>query len=145
MKTTRILAIATALLLGFDLHFSRVCAQGTAFTYQGRLNNDGSPANGSYDFTFALFNQGDTNSVQIGATQTNPAVAVSNGLFTVTLDFGATYSGAALWLEIAARTNGQGAFTVLSQGSSSRRSPTRSIRAPRPAPPASAAPCPPAN
>ncbi len=26
-----------------------VFAQDTAFTYQGRLNNNGSPANGSYD------------------------------------------------------------------------------------------------
>jgi hypothetical protein len=30
-------------------------AQGTAFTYQGRLNVSGSPANASYDFQFALY------------------------------------------------------------------------------------------
>jgi hypothetical protein len=29
-------------------------AQGTAFTYQGRLNGAGGLANGSYDLTFAL-------------------------------------------------------------------------------------------
>ena len=31
-------------------------AQGTAFTYQGRLNDGGSPATGNYDLTFALYN-----------------------------------------------------------------------------------------
>ena len=30
-------------------------AQGTAFTYQGRLNDGNAPANGIYDFTFALY------------------------------------------------------------------------------------------
>lgn len=28
---------------------------GSAFTYQGRLDNNGAPANGAYDFEFALF------------------------------------------------------------------------------------------
>ncbi len=31
-------------------------AQGTAFTYQGQLNAGGSPASGSYDLTFTLYN-----------------------------------------------------------------------------------------
>ena len=31
-------------------------AQGTAFTYQGRLQNNGSPASGTYNLTFSLFN-----------------------------------------------------------------------------------------
>ncbi|HEV2434362.1 MAG TPA: hypothetical protein VG077_00020 [Verrucomicrobiae bacterium] len=34
---------------------STVFAQGTAFTYQGRLNTASGPANGSYDLTFALY------------------------------------------------------------------------------------------
>lgn len=46
---------------------------------------------------------------------TNAATGVSDGLFTVTLNFGAgVFNGANRWLEIAARTNGGGAFTVLS-------------------------------
>ena len=32
-----------------------VFAQGTAFTYQGLLNDDASPANGSYDLRFAIY------------------------------------------------------------------------------------------
>src|ERR1022692_3252304 len=75
-------------------------AQGTAFTYQGRLNDTGQPANGSYDLTFSLFNT--SNGVgQISGTLTNSAVAVSNGLFTAILDFGANFPGADRWLEIS--------------------------------------------
>jgi hypothetical protein len=40
-------------------------AQGTAFTYQGQLQNNGSPANGNYDFTFALFNNSSTNPLSL--------------------------------------------------------------------------------
>jgi hypothetical protein len=38
-----------ALLLTCAAHFAAARAQGTAFTYQGRLNNNDAPANGSYD------------------------------------------------------------------------------------------------
>jgi hypothetical protein len=34
---------------------SSLQAQGTAFTYQGRLNDGANPANGSYDLAFALY------------------------------------------------------------------------------------------
>jgi hypothetical protein len=45
---------------------------------------------------------------------TNSLTAVSNGLFTVSLDFGAgVFAGADRWLEIGVRTNGGGAFTML--------------------------------
>ena len=88
-------------------------AQGTAFTYQGLLNAGGSPANGSYDLTFQLFNAA-TNGAGVGPILTNDAIAVSNGLFTVTLDFGAgIFTGTSYWVEIGARTNGSGAFTKL--------------------------------
>ena len=30
-------------------------AQGTAFTYQGRLNDGANPANGDYDLRFAIY------------------------------------------------------------------------------------------
>jgi len=89
-------------------------AQGTAFTYQGRLDSGGAPANGIYDFTFALYNA-PTLGGQWGTTLTNSAVAVSNGLFTTTLDFGASpFVGGDLWLTIGVRTNGGGAFSILS-------------------------------
>jgi hypothetical protein len=88
-------------------------AQGTAFTYQGQLQNNGSPANGSYDLQFILYNA-NVGGSQAGPILTNAATAVSNGLFTVLLDFGAgIFTGANYWLDIAVRTNGGGAFMEL--------------------------------
>lgn len=85
---------------------------GTAFTYQGRLNDGGRPANGSYDLKFTLY---DTGPGPVAGPLTNAPVAVSNGLFTVTLDFGTgVFAGDARWLEIGVRTNGTAAdFTAL--------------------------------
>ena len=46
---------------------------------------------------------------------TNSATVVSNGLFTVTLDFGAgVFDGTTYWLQIGVRTNGVGGFNALS-------------------------------
>jgi hypothetical protein len=89
-----------------------LCAQGTAFTYQGRLNAGANPASGSYDLRFALFNTV-TNGAQTSVFVTNPAVAVSSGVFTVTLDFGSVFTGASQWLEIGVRSNGVATFTTL--------------------------------
>jgi hypothetical protein len=105
------------LLLTFCLGSAALVApssfgQGTAFTYQGRLLTGAGPANGSYDFTFAVFLSSSGGSALWPAV-TNPAVVVSNGLFTTTLDFGANPPGGPLFLEIAARTSGVGPFTTL--------------------------------
>ena len=100
------------LLLTVNLQFSAF-AQDTAFTYQGRLNDGANPANGSYDVTFTLFAT-NTTGVAIAGPVTNAATAVSNGLFTATLDFGNQFPGAARWLEIGVRTNGAGSFFTLS-------------------------------
>src|SRR5262245_54441913 len=91
----------------------RASAQGTAFTYQGRLNENGSLATGSYDLRFGLF--GSPSGPLEAAAVTNSAVPVTNGLFTVTVDFGSNaFPAAARWVEIAVRTNGSGAFTNVS-------------------------------
>jgi len=99
---------ALALLAPAD----RLAAQGTAFNYQGCLYDGASPANGSYDLTLALFNAGSLG-LQTGTTLTNLAVGVTNGLFTVTADFGAVFDGTAYWLQIGVRTNGAASFTPL--------------------------------
>src|SRR5437879_13334812 len=102
-----------ALFSTLNSQLSTALAQGTAFTYQGRLNIGGSPADGNYDFRFAVFNV-ESGSVQISPTVGTNALPVSNGLFTVTLDFGAgIFTGEDRWLEINVRTNG-GAFETLS-------------------------------
>jgi len=92
-----------------------VSAQGTAFTYQGRLNDNGQLATGLYDFTFALFGLSSGGN-QVGATVTNSVTPVAGGLFTATLDFGpGVLTGSNLWLEVAVRTNASGGgYTTLS-------------------------------
>ena len=90
-------------------------AQGTAFTYQGRLTDQGAPANGNYDFQFALRDAASIGN-SVGVALIVAPVGVSNGLFAVTLDFGAdAFTGAARWMEIGVRTNGSAAaYTALS-------------------------------
>lgn len=91
----------------------RAQAQGNAFTYQGQLNDGGGPAAGIYDLRFAIYDSANNGS-ELSTAVTNTAVAVSNGLFTATLDFGAgVFSGADRWLEIGVRTNGGDAFVTL--------------------------------
>jgi len=86
---------------------------GTAFTYLGRLNNGGNAASGYHDFQFKLFDAL-ASGVQQGSTVVSNAIAVSNGLFTVTLDFGpGVFDGSARWLDITVRTNGAVEFTPL--------------------------------
>jgi hypothetical protein len=113
MKTKSFAVVALLLLCVFNSPLSTAHAQGTAFTYQGRLTASGSPANGSYDLQFGLWN-GASGAEQLGSTVSNPATAVSNGVFTVTLDFGANFSGADRWLEIGVRAHGGGVYNTLS-------------------------------
>ena len=76
-------------------------AVGTAFTYQGQLEDGDGPVNASCDFEFALYDAASAGS-QVGSTVAKTAT-VSDGLFTVALDFGAgAFDGEARWLEIAA-------------------------------------------
>src|SRR5262249_55027785 len=102
-------------LLGLLIFISPLQAQTTAFTYQGKLVDNGLPATGNYDFQFSLFDalSGGT---QQGATLTLTNIAVTNGIFTVQLDFGACascFNGASRWLDISVRLTGGGAFTSL--------------------------------
>ncbi len=92
---------------------STVLAQGTAFTYQGRLNDGANPANGNYDLRLTIYDSAGAGTLVAGPL-TNSAAGVTNGLFTVTLDFGpAAFNGADRWLEIGVRTNGAGSFATL--------------------------------
>ena len=50
MKTKIIRLVAAAIVLLASNH--QAAAQGTAFTYQGRLNDGAGPATGLYDFRF---------------------------------------------------------------------------------------------
>src|SRR5579863_6225408 len=92
-----------------------IFAQGTAFTYQGQLLLNSSPVRGAFDLQFKLRPQPSSQS-QVGPTLTNAPTAVSNGLFTVVLDFGDVFGTNPVYLEIGVRTNGsQSAYIILSQ------------------------------
>lgn len=93
--------------------FSASFAQGTAFTYQGRLTTGTNPVSGNYDLTFSLYGASSGGTLLAGPV-TNTAVAVSNGLFTVQVDFGTgAFTGSSNWLAISVRTNGPGTFSPL--------------------------------
>src|SRR5579885_3472703 len=115
MKTKfTLVAPALLVLLTLNLKPSTALAQGTAFTYQGRLNVNGAPANGSYDFQFRLASNPLANNYIGNAYLTN-GTAVSNGLFNATLDFGpGIFTGSNYWLEVDVRTNGASSYTALS-------------------------------
>lgn len=79
---------------------------GTAFTYQGRLEISGAPANGLHDLRFrAWLHENDPNN-PIGPVVCKDNVNISDGLFTTHLDFGSNvFIGFPLWLEIEVRAD----------------------------------------
>lgn len=91
-----------------------IAAQTSQFTYQGQLTDGGSPATGSYDLQFKLYDAA-TVGTQVSSTVTMEDVVVANGVFSVTLDFGtAAFPGANRFLEILVRPGASiGAFTLL--------------------------------
>ena len=86
----------------------------SAFTYQGMLQSGGQPATGSFKFQFRLWSAA-VDGTAVGAVLEQPAVTVSNGVFTANLDFGSkAYNGEARWLEIAVQPgDGKGPLTLL--------------------------------
>jgi len=104
------------LLVGFLCHcmiVPQLSAQSTAFTYQGRLNDGAAPANGLYDIKISLFDSPDPSADFFGSNISS-AVSVSNGLFTVVLDFGVgPFRSPNFHLEIATRRTGETDFVTL--------------------------------
>src|SRR4051812_30621464 len=64
-------------------------ASGNGFTYQGRLVQGGAPATGQYDLRFTLYDDPSAGS-QVGTPVEVLTQTVTNGLFAITLDFGAS-------------------------------------------------------
>src|SRR5438445_1276684 len=109
MKTkTQILLFGLAILTST----SQAAPLGSEFTYSGRLTGQTGPASGSYDMAFRL-------NLALGGgapvvSVTNLNVAVLNGLFTTSVDFGpGLFNGTAYWLQIDVRPSGGGAFNAL--------------------------------
>ncbi|MDQ4121903.1 MAG: hypothetical protein M3209_10710 [Acidobacteriota bacterium] len=78
-------------------------AQSSAFTYQGKLTDTGGAASGIYDLQFKLYD------VQTGGTLlgtlTRDDIQVTNGIFTIQLDFGSVVftNNSGRFLEIGVR------------------------------------------
>ena len=104
----------TLSLLTFLAAAAHAAPLGTAFTYQGRLDDGVLPVNGLYDFNFKLFD------AATSGTLVGPAlgvslntVGVSNGVFSIDLDFGTVFNGDKRWLEISVNTNTARPLAVL--------------------------------
>jgi len=87
------------------------------FTYQGRLEAGGQPANGFYDMKFSFW---DTSSGgnQLGATAVYDVegILVTDGIFSVNVppgDRNVIFNGGDRWLQIEARPHLQGSYTTL--------------------------------
>jgi len=119
-KSLRILILALGILvigiwIGTRAAFAApsLASVGTAFTYQGYIEDSGAPANGSYNLRFSLYDDPTSGSLVSGPI-TKSAVAVVDGLFSVTLDFGSAFDGTALWLLIEVQGSGDPGYTLLS-------------------------------
>jgi len=83
--------------LAFFARTQQGITQGTAFTYQGQLN----------DINLELFNQPTNLPADYVAQQTFYSVAITNGLFSVMPDFGPNvFLGSPYWLQVSVSTNG---------------------------------------
>lgn len=106
MKTIHTsLILATSLLVA--LSPTQVNAQSAAISFQGQLGDGGRPATGQYDFVFRLFDAASGGAEQAQAIALNNR-GVTNGYFTVPLDFGiAAYSGGgSRFIQMEVRTAG---------------------------------------
>jgi hypothetical protein len=74
------------------------------FTYQGHLKQNGQPANGNFDLSFALFDS-ESAGTQIGSTIVEPLYPVTDGVFVVSLGFPGAFDGDQRWLQVS--VNGQ--------------------------------------
>ncbi len=87
---------------------------GTAFTYQGSLEDGGQKPTGVYNLRATLWTEA-AGGAQVGPTVNLTNVDVFEGAFTVKLDFGAQFAGDKRYLQIAVNGPGDGAvYTTLS-------------------------------
>lgn len=111
LKAIRILLPALLIWSGTQLWAEPIA---TAFTYQGQLAFQGSPANGDYDFQFGLYAV-ESDGIAVATTVQVDDIPVVDGIFSVVLDFGpGVFTDEQLWLEIAVRDAlSAGSFTTL--------------------------------
>lgn len=106
---TKIHHFTSSLVLVFFSLFQHVPATfgqtplGTSFSYQGLLELEGGPAQGSFDLRFRLYDGPDPNSDTLLGTQTLCSHQITEGLLNAELDFGNVFdAGEKIWLEVSA-------------------------------------------
>lgn len=96
-RATRMMLVTVTLFAAAD----RIAADpvSSAVTFQGQLKQDGKPVDGTCEFFFSLYDA-ETNGTSVA--DVGPATLdVTDGLFSVELDFGAAaFDGDARWIEI---------------------------------------------
>lgn len=116
LHRTLLIALLMACALAFG-NFSAQAQTPTVITYQGRLTDQNAPATGQYDLRFIVYTQ-DIGGAQQGSIATLDNVMVTDGVFTVQLDFGGTapfISSTGLFIETSIRPGASGgAYTILS-------------------------------
>ena len=109
-------SIAAAAIAVLFITSTAASAQ-TVFTYQGTLDDAGAPADGLYDLRFRIWDDLTPGApdTQITGILTLPAVTVTDGLFTVDLDFGdAAFTGEGdRFFQIDVRSVGAPTYTTL--------------------------------
>ena len=115
MKAKRLGRLVVVIAMLGGVSGVRAAPMGTGFTYQGQLKQGGAPVNVPVDLQFSLW-EAAVGGGPVGPTETKLSVAVSNGLFTVDLNFGeGVLTGAQRWLQIAVRSPaGVDPYTTLS-------------------------------
>ena len=85
----------------------------TRFTYQGKLDDDGTPVSGTCQIAFRLYRGDAPHGPQIGEAITSPVV-IQDGFFTTMLDFGEdAFDGSERWLGLRVKCAGDPAYTDL--------------------------------
>ena len=95
----RLLSAVALLAISLPLFANPPTPQFTSFTYQGHLSRGGSPANGSFDMDFRLWDA-ETNGLPIGTPIHVSGYPVADGLFTIDLDFPGLFVGNQRWIEV---------------------------------------------
>jgi len=99
-----LLALSVSLVV-WSTKLAIAAPMGAAFTYQGRLMDDDSPANGIYDLTFVLYPVPDGPAEEELGVVMSEDLNIVDGFFTIELEFGSgVFDGNDRWLQIEVRS-----------------------------------------
>jgi len=114
-------------VLGTSLFLGAGFVQAEPFVFQGQLNEAGSPADGVYDLIFDIYDV-ETDGSPLAGTVVIDDQQVTNGNFTVELDFGDVFDGSSRWISIGVRAGDEvGSYTALNPRAKVGNSPQASF------------------